>query len=183
MRHRTLSSAILALLLIPALSFAQATKPEQKPHAPGAKPAAPAGSEQRESPFDEMDTNHDGVVTREEFMAFRDKRFKELDTNHDGKVTPEEVAHAPELMQRNMRIANRMVQSMDPNHLGYVTQKEWDAQSEKRFKAMDKDGTGKVKKPEERAPKMRGRQPGKPLQPIPPNKPLQPVPPPTPGGH
>lgn len=42
--------------------------------------------------FDQMDTNHDGVVTRDEIAANPKmaKRFDAADANHDGRVTPEE---------------------------------------------------------------------------------------------
>lgn len=42
------------------------------------------------------DANHDGVVTRDEFVAARLKMFDMADTNHDGQLTPEErkAAHA-----------------------------------------------------------------------------------------
>ncbi|NWO81729.1 EF-hand domain-containing protein, partial [Escherichia coli] len=40
--------------------------------------------------FDRLDTNHDGVITKEEFQAEVAARFARLDTNHDGKVSQEE---------------------------------------------------------------------------------------------
>lgn len=36
--------------------------------------------------FDEMDTNHDGKVSAEEFKAASDKMFNWMDTNHDNKL-------------------------------------------------------------------------------------------------
>jgi Ca2+-binding EF-hand superfamily protein len=36
------------------------------------------------------DTNHDGAVSRDEFMAAATQHFDRMDANHDGKVTPEE---------------------------------------------------------------------------------------------
>ena len=46
--------------------------------------------------FDAMDTNHDGVVTKDEFMAVRhpggrgEDVFKSRDTNGDGALTKDE---------------------------------------------------------------------------------------------
>lgn len=42
------------------------------------------------------DANHDGVITKDEFMAAAMKHFDMADTNHDGKLTKEErqAAHA-----------------------------------------------------------------------------------------
>lgn len=63
--------------------------------------------------FKNMDTNHDGVVSRAEFNVFNAKRFKELDANHDGKITQEEVA------QRHKGMAQRgtnAAHGMPPEH-------------------------------------------------------------------
>jgi hypothetical protein len=38
--------------------------------------------------FDRIDTNHDGVVDRAEFMADAEVQFARMDLNHDGIVTP-----------------------------------------------------------------------------------------------
>ena len=37
------------------------------------------------------DTNGDGVLSRDEALAFAAKRFDALDTNHDGQLTADEV--------------------------------------------------------------------------------------------
>lgn len=39
-----------------------------------------------------MDTNGDGNISREEFMAHAEKQFQRLDQNGDGQITPEERA-------------------------------------------------------------------------------------------
>ena len=43
--------------------------------------------------FDQMDTNHDGVITLDEWKAAgrREFGFKMVDTNKDQKLTPEEL--------------------------------------------------------------------------------------------
>lgn len=43
------------------------------------------------SMFEKIDTNKDGVVTKEETSAFHDAKFAEMDSNKDGKVTKEEA--------------------------------------------------------------------------------------------
>lgn len=45
------------------------------------------------------DANHDGVVTKDEFMAAAMKHFDQADANHDGKVTAEERQAAHEKMK------------------------------------------------------------------------------------
>ena len=38
----------------------------------------------------ETDTNGDGNISKEEFMASCEKRFAKMDANGDGQITPEE---------------------------------------------------------------------------------------------
>ena len=42
--------------------------------------------------FDRIDTNHDGVVDRAEFMADAEAQFARMDLNHDGIITPGTLA-------------------------------------------------------------------------------------------
>ncbi len=39
----------------------------------------------------DMDTSHDGRISRSEWMAFYDKQFKQLDRNGDGFIGKDEV--------------------------------------------------------------------------------------------
>ena len=41
--------------------------------------------------FDEMDTNHDGKISKEEFMVHTEGMFKSMDTNGDGVLTKDEL--------------------------------------------------------------------------------------------
>lgn len=40
--------------------------------------------------FEKVDTNKDGIITKEEFRAQGDKMFAGIDTNGDGKITKAE---------------------------------------------------------------------------------------------
>jgi hypothetical protein len=42
--------------------------------------------------FDRIDTNHDGMVDRAEFMADAEAQFARMDLNHDGTITPGTLA-------------------------------------------------------------------------------------------
>lgn len=76
-----------------------------------------------------LDTNHDGVVTREEALAAStarvDKLFATLDTDHDGTLTQAEFDQA-----RDQRIARAQERAQE------------------RFKAQDKNADGLLSKEE-----------------------------------
>jgi len=91
-------STLLALILTSISTAAFAQTP-----APAAPTTPPAGmmpqrgammhggmEKHMENVWDEMDTNKDGAISKEESAAFGAKKFDERDTNHDGKVTKEE---------------------------------------------------------------------------------------------
>jgi Ca2+-binding EF-hand superfamily protein len=57
----------------------------------------PAGTSDRvHQMFVQADTNHDGVLSLDEWKAAgrRERGFKMIDANHDGQVTPEELKAA-----------------------------------------------------------------------------------------
>ena len=140
-RSRILFAALLAMAATAVQAQALPNPvPVLKP--PGATPPA-----QKPSAFDEIDTNHDGFISREEFLAAQKKRFDEFDTNHDGKIDAKEVATSPPLMERNLTTADRMIKQWDSNGDGIVTAEEFKKFSEDRFAKQDKDGTGKIPRP------------------------------------
>ncbi len=49
--------------------------------------------------FDQIDANHDGVISIAEFNHFKSRQFKSLDSNKDGKLTPAELqgGQSPEM--------------------------------------------------------------------------------------
>jgi hypothetical protein len=144
---------LIALSLPAAALHAQAAPPSQPSPPvrmqvpPGGAPGAPGAEPARPTPFDEMDANHDGVVTREEYVAYQKKRFDEFDANHDGKIDAKEIASSPPLMERNIKTAERMVKEWDKNGDGIVSADEFQAAAAERFARQDKDGTGKITRP------------------------------------
>jgi hypothetical protein len=98
---------ILILLALPAGPAWAATPPKIPADAPycappGTKPVflSPMGEPFRAavgqaypaaSWFAGADADHDGAVSRAEFVRDADRFFKTIDLDHDGKVTPEEV--------------------------------------------------------------------------------------------
>jgi hypothetical protein len=79
--------SISALSLIAALAASSAFAAEQ--------PTPPAGGPQGQSPahhmFDDTDTNKDGLISKEEWVAKGDKMFSEIDANKDGKISEDEM--------------------------------------------------------------------------------------------
>lgn len=53
--------------------------------------------------FEKIDSNSDGVITQEEFLARHTERFATIDANHDGKVTKEEMQTAHEDMKKKWK--------------------------------------------------------------------------------
>ncbi len=54
-------------------------------------PQGPGGDRpHHDGMFERADANHDGVVTKDEFMKESASFFDKVDTNHDGKITKDE---------------------------------------------------------------------------------------------
>jgi hypothetical protein len=81
---------IPALILIAAPAIALAQPPGG---GAGGPPRGPQTPEQIEAQFKQMDTNKDGVVTKDEWLAAgrREQGFARFDQKGDGKVTLDEM--------------------------------------------------------------------------------------------
>ncbi|MDR3389308.1 MAG: EF-hand domain-containing protein [Rudaea sp.] len=105
-----------------------------------------------------MDTNGDGRISLDEYLAAATARFKSIDTKNKGSIDAVDVASSPETTQRDERVAQFMVKRMDTAGNGYVTQDEFLAAAKKRFARMDKNGDGKLTPDELAAPRWPRRQ-------------------------
>jgi hypothetical protein len=90
--------------------FAQA---EQPPPPRGAMPADrdPRMEHMIDMMFRDMDTNHDGRISKSEWMAFYERQFKRLDRNGDGFITRDEVR--ADMMER-MRAQQQQERARPP---------------------------------------------------------------------
>jgi Ca2+-binding EF-hand superfamily protein len=92
--------------------------------------------------FDKLDANHDGVVTRDEFVAAATARFQKLDSHGSGKITAADIASSPKAQERAQHAVAHIVQRLDANGDGVVSQDEYLAAAKKRFSRMDRNGDG-----------------------------------------
>ena len=128
---RTFICGLLALAMLGTAAAAGAS-------ASGGNSAAPVANSggrgpHRQRVFDEIDTNHDGVVSRAEYQAWVDGRFDKFDTNHDGRIDANEIAASPETARRVHQRAERFVRRHDPNGNGQVSRADFEAGAMQRF--------------------------------------------------
>ncbi|MET0245343.1 MAG: hypothetical protein ABW182_01220 [Sphingomonas sp.] len=82
------------------------------------------------------DSNGDGVITREEFIAASDARFARMDVEKDGKLTAAE--------RQGRRGGGRMGAALDHNGDGFVTLDEQRAQAARSFDRLDRNKDGQI---------------------------------------
>jgi Ca2+-binding EF-hand superfamily protein len=124
----------LIAVLVPMAALAQTGE--------GQPPSGPAPSAQVRRMMTEMDTDHDGFVSREEFLAAHaraDKMFEQLDSNHDGAISRDEfmAGHGGQGRAERFRV-------LDTNGDGRITREELDARRNARFDALDTNKDGKL---------------------------------------
>jgi hypothetical protein len=80
----------IILMIYGGFLFAQ---PQQQPPDRGGPPADrdPRMEQMLDRMFQEMDTDHDGKISKKEWMDFQEKQFKRFDRNGDGFITKDEV--------------------------------------------------------------------------------------------
>jgi hypothetical protein len=97
---------------------------------------ASRAAEMRQHFFNQLDTNHDGVVSRDEYRAWVDGRFDKLDANHDGTVDANEIATAPATQERVRKRADHFVKRNDTSGDGKVSLADFEAKAMARFDRM-----------------------------------------------
>lgn len=153
---RFMTPLVLALLSAPALAQSGAKL---------AAPAAPTVPAPRPIPratfisdmdktFQEIDTNHDGVLSAEELRASQlraaqaraaleaQKLFRELDTDHNGVLSPAEFAKI--ITIDPAKLPPSPYAAFDTNRDGKVSLIEYRTGTQANFDTLDKDRDGVV---------------------------------------
>ncbi len=99
--------------------------------------------------FERLDTNKDGSLSQQEFMAASVMRFSKTDTNADGIITEEELIQRM-MRRRAERMAKHLLMRMDYNGDGKVTKDEVESRAKKRFSLLDGNDDGKLDRAEMR---------------------------------
>lgn len=163
MNRPTLAALATTFVLLAPLAQAQAQPPAPAPVATPAPAPAPMPAEkpQRMSAdkFQQVDTNHDGAITREEAGAapMLSSRFDEIDSDKDGRVLPAELKAYAKTHRNSMDGAKGMKgrNKLDANQDGEVTRDEVAGHPKAlaKFDAADTDKDGRLSREEARAAK------------------------------
>lgn len=112
---------------------------------PAADPTAGDGHHGRfEHALKKLDTDGDGRISLDEYLAGATARFKAVDTGNSGALSAEQLASSPRMQKHDLRAADRLVRHLDTTHKGYVTADDFVAEAQTRFAKLDTQGTGKV---------------------------------------
>jgi Ca2+-binding EF-hand superfamily protein len=101
------------------------------------------------SPWAQADSNGDGAIDRAEFDAQRANHFKSTDSDGDGFVTEAELKAFFEAKRAQMEAhrgdkAAKMMERLDANKDGKITEAEWPKEGRMSFKNADADSDGAV---------------------------------------
>ena len=99
-----------------------------------------------------MDSNGDGRISLDEYLAAATARFKAIDTQNKGAIDAADIAAAPATLERDQKIAAAIVKRVDKDGKGYISQDDVVAAAKARFARMDKKGDGKLTPDELTAP-------------------------------
>jgi Ca2+-binding EF-hand superfamily protein len=90
------------------------------------------------------DTNGDGRVSLDEYVAAAVRRFDAVDTGHRGSVDAAAIASSPAAISRLDGRADRLVRKLDTAGNGYVTEAEFVIAAQNRFTRLDRNGDGRL---------------------------------------
>ena len=68
--------------------------------------------------FEQADTNHDGAISRAEFLADAQRFFQRLDRGHDGKIDPDDIQYYESRMIPEARVGDSVAHSPSTTRIG-----------------------------------------------------------------
>ncbi|SDC98472.1 EF hand [Sphingomonas sp. YR710] len=98
--------------------------------------------------FDQADANHDGMITRAEFIAARLARFAEMDRNHDGVVSKDDFSRLAKFRPEAADRLDMLIAQADADHDGRMTRAEIAAAPTPIFDRADSNHDGVIDKSE-----------------------------------
>lgn len=143
---RTIRLSLLAALPVAVLAI--------NALAQTSNPTAPSDTTSKffQHMLQKLDTNGDGKISLDEYLAAATAHFRAIDTQNKGSVDAAQIATSPNATKRIDRRAEALVKHLDTAGAGYVTQDEFLAAAQKRFARLDKKGDGKLT-PDELVPR------------------------------
>ncbi|MEO7758130.1 MAG: hypothetical protein ABIS07_16250 [Dokdonella sp.] len=136
--RKTISTFVAPLLCAACALVAAGSAFAADPTSDATTAHAAKRAEFRQRFFDQIDSNHDGVVSRAEYQAWVDSRFDKLDSNHDGHVDANEIANSPATAERVQKRAQGFVKR-NGNGGSTVSKTDFEAKAMARF---DRLGAG-----------------------------------------
>ncbi len=94
--------------------------------------------------FGEADANRDGVVTLEEFRAYRAGNFDKLDRNGDGAISPADFPRLAKLRPDAYQRLTSALEGADSNGDGAISRSEMANSRPVMFTLADADHDGRV---------------------------------------
>ncbi len=91
--------------------------------------------ELHEAELNNIDTNNDGFLSKDEFNAFSDYAFQEMDEDKNGTLGLSEAKPFLDIKQ---------FQAVDRNGDSLISKAEYAAQMQSDFEAADQDGNGQL---------------------------------------
>ncbi len=96
--------------------------------------------------FKKLDTNKDGVISKDEYAKRGTNRFKK--TDKDGKGTVSAAEYEAAAVERAKKRAKRRFKKLDTNKNGVLDVTELNARYNKRFSRIDANSDGKITRAE-----------------------------------
>ncbi len=92
-------------------------------------------AELHEKELNNIDTNNDGFLSKDEFNAFSDYAFQTMDEDKNGTLGLDEAKPFLDINQ---------IRDVDRNGDGFISRSEYDAQMGRDFTSADQDGNERL---------------------------------------